>query len=95
MNFFSSKVCAAKPRFSWSRRTSCSNLVSFIPVCKAGYYSSGSSCTLCTGNEIKSTPGDAADCSADTPCDGITSVPNDEHSTCGGSGINHDYIFHS
>ena len=40
---------------------------------------------MCTGNEIKSTPGDATNCSADPPCDGITSVPNAEHSACGES----------
>ena len=40
---------------------------------------------MCTGNEIKSTPGDATNCSADVPCDGTTSVPNAEHSACGES----------
>ena len=38
---------------------------------------------LCTGNEIKSTPGDAADCSADTPCDGDSKAPNDDRTACG------------
>ena len=54
-----------------------------VPVCKAGYYISGSSCTMCTGNEIKSTPGDATDCSADPLCDDATKVPNDDHTACG------------
>ena len=38
---------------------------------------------MCTGNEIKSTPGDAADCSADTPWDGDANVPNKGHTACG------------
>ena len=54
-----------------------------LPVCKAGYFKSGSSCLPCTGNEIKSTPGDTTDCTADPPCDGTTKVPNDDHTACG------------
>ena len=38
---------------------------------------------MCTGNEIKSTPGDTTDCTADMPCDGTTNVPNDNHTACG------------
>ena len=40
---------------------------------------------MCTGNEIKSTPGDATNCSADAQCNGITSVPNTDHSASGES----------
>ena len=54
-----------------------------LPVCKAGYFKSGGSCIPCSGNEIKSTPGDATDCTADPPCDGATKVPNDDHTACG------------
>ena len=54
-----------------------------IPVCKAGHHRGGSSCIMCSGNEIKSTPGDAADCLADPPCDGATKVPKDDHTACG------------
>ena len=46
---------------------------------------------MCTGNEIKSTPGDATNCSADGPCDGITSVPNGDHSDCSESEIINDF----
>ena len=58
-------------------------MVSFIVVCNAGYYKAGSSCELCTGNKIKYMTGDAANCNADTACDGITEVPNSGHTTCG------------
>ena len=54
-----------------------------MAVCNAGYYKHGSSCELCTGNNIKSTIGDAADCDADTACDGTTKVPNSENTACG------------
>ena len=56
-----------------------------ISVCNFGHHRNGSKCEICAGNEIKSTPGDANNCSADAPCDGITSVPNDDHSACGKS----------
>ena len=56
---------------------------SYFPVCKAGYYRSGSSCIMCAGNEIKSTIGDTTHCSADPPCDGATNVPDDDHTACG------------
>ena len=54
-----------------------------IVVCNAGYYKTGSSCELCTGNKIKSMTGDAAECNGDTPCDGVTEVPDAGHSACG------------
>ena len=38
---------------------------------------------MCTGNEIKSAPGDATDCSADPPCNAETEIPNHDHSGCG------------
>ena len=38
---------------------------------------------MCIGNTIKSAPGDAADCSADAPCDGVTTEPNAGHTACG------------
>ena len=59
----------------------------YIVVCNAGYYKSGSSCQLCTGNTIKSTIGDASDCDADTSCDGTTKVPNAEHTACGRTAV--------
>ena len=42
-------------------------------------------CVLCSNNTIKSTPGDAMNCSADPPCDGTLTVPNDNHTQCGES----------
>ena len=57
--------------------------VIILSVCNAGYYGSGHSCSLCTANEIKSTPGDAVNCSTDPPCDGTTNVPNSNHTACG------------
>ena len=38
---------------------------------------------MCTGNEIKLTPGDAVDCSADPPCDGVTGFAAANHNHCG------------
>ena len=67
--------------------------VYFFSVCNVGLYWTGSACELCAGNEIKSTPGDATNCSADAPCDGVTSVPNDDHSACGEFRINKEYTF--
>ena len=52
-------------------------------VCNAGYYKSGGSCELCTGNKIKTSVGDRAHCDDDTACDGDSQVPNDGHTTCG------------
>ena len=58
-------------------------IVRFIVVCNAGYFKTGSSCELCTGNKMKSTPGDATDCDAETPCDGVTEVPDAYQTNCG------------
>ena len=52
-------------------------------VCNAGHYKNGNNCEMCTGNTIKSTIGDAADCNADTPCDGVTEVPDANYTNCG------------
>ena len=52
--------------------------------CNAGYYGSGNdTCTKCSGNEIKPSQGDAPDCNADPPCDGVSNDPNAEHTACG------------
>ena len=56
----------------------------FFTECKAGYYGNGGdTCTLCPGNEIKPSQGDAPDCSADQLCDGVSSEANAEHTACG------------
>ena len=52
-------------------------------VCSAGYFKNGGSCSLCTGNKIKTAAGVATNCDADTPCDGSTNVPNSGHTACG------------
>ena len=53
--------------------------------CNAGYYKDGGDggCILCSGNKIKSSPGDDTDCNTDTTCDGNITVPNIGHTTCG------------
>ena len=43
-----------------------------------------SRCEMCTGNTVKSKPGNAEDCDEDTPCDGVATVPNTNHTACGG-----------
>ena len=48
--------------------------------CAAGYYASGTNCSLCIGNTIKPSQGDASQC--DTECD-PGSEPNDVHTACG------------
>ena len=54
--------------------------------CNAGYYGNATTnCTLCPGNTIKSSQGDAADCNAETPCDGVSNEVNAEHTACGRS----------
>ena len=35
------------------------------------------------GNTIKSVQGDASDCNAETPCDGVSNEGNAEHTACG------------
>ena len=54
-------------------------------MCNAGYYNdeSNGTCLLCPGNTIKKFPGNARDCLADHPCNGITKVPNGGHTACG------------
>ena len=59
-------------------------LTMYFTECNAGYYGSANdTCTKCSGNEIKSSQGDARDCSADPPCDGVSSEVNAEHTACG------------
>ena len=38
---------------------------------------------MCTGNTIKKTTGNAQNCDADEPCNGETTVPNQNHTDCG------------
>ena len=38
---------------------------------------------MCAGNEIKSSVGDATDCSTDAACDGSSYVANAGHTACG------------
>ena len=54
-----------------------------IPVCIPGYFCDGSSCTMCTGNTIKTSAGNATNCDADPPCDDVKTVPNVNHTDCG------------
>ena len=54
----------------------------FDLVCAAGYYRNGN-CMICTGNTIKSTAGDVEHCNDDAHCDGMTTVPNTDHTECG------------
>ena len=49
--------------------------------CKAGYYGNEANCSVCLGNTIKQSQGDASEC--DTECD-HGSEPNDERTACGG-----------
>ena len=50
--------------------------------CNAGYYGSPSTtCTLCSGNMIKPSQGDAPSC--DIECDPAWSQPNAERTACG------------
>ena len=52
--------------------------------CNAGNYGNvTTTCTLCPGNTIKSVQGDASDCNAETPCDGVSNEPNAGHTACG------------
>ena len=52
-------------------------------VCHPGYFHSGSDCIMCSGNKIKILAGNAPNCDADLPCDGLTNVPNAQHTDCG------------
>ena len=38
---------------------------------------------MCTGNTIKKTIGNLGKCNIDSPCDGVTMVPNENHTDCG------------
>ena len=38
---------------------------------------------MCTGNTIKTKAGNGANCEVDDPCDGMTTVPNENHTACG------------
>ena len=38
---------------------------------------------MCIGNAIKTTRNNATNCDEDTPCDGVTTVPNENHTACG------------
>ena len=55
----------------------------YVVVCHAGYFYEGPGCTLCIGNTIKTTAGNAANCEADPACDGVMTVPTDDHTGCG------------
>ena len=55
----------------------------YISVCNAGLYKNGNDCEICSGNTIKPKTGDAISCNTDTPCDGVTKVPDVSHTNCG------------
>ena len=38
---------------------------------------------MCAGNTIKTAIGNAQTCDADLPCDGVKTVPNENHTDCG------------
>ena len=64
--------------------TSCECILHNLFVeCIAGYFKTNETCAQCTGNTIKATAGDATDCNADSPCDGVTQTPNEQHTACG------------
>ena len=52
-------------------------------VCNAGYFQSENDCVMCAGRKIKKTKGNATDCDVDAPCNGVSRVPNTEHTACG------------
>ena len=54
-----------------------------ILVCNAGYYRDGSACLLCTDNNIKMLAGNEPHCDTDPPCDGVSTVSNENHTACG------------
>ena len=39
---------------------------------------------MCTGNTVKSKPGNIETCDEDPPCNGETTVPNTNNTACGG-----------
>ena len=38
---------------------------------------------MCTERKIKKTKGNATDCDDDASCNGVSKVPNTEHTDCG------------
>ena len=52
-------------------------------VCNAGLYKKAGKCHRCQNNRIKPRIGDARRCNSDPPCDGIVTVPNQDHTACG------------
>ena len=60
-----------------------------LSVCNPGFYLNGDICTMCTGNSVKSEVGDNTSCPV--VCEGITDVPNSEHSACGKDNYNKYY----
>ena len=38
---------------------------------------------MCGENTIKTSIGNAKDCDADAPCEGVKMVPNENHTDCG------------
>ena len=38
---------------------------------------------MCADNNIKSLAGNEPDCNVDPACDGVETVPNQNHTTCG------------
>ena len=55
--------------------------LSVFVECDAGYFGTWRNCTLCPGNTIKPSRGDAESCPV--WCNGNTSVPNYSHTQCG------------
>ena len=57
-------------------------------VCNAGHYRNNGTCVMVTGNYVKKYPGDVSNLQTApshvvSECDGITEVPNDNHTACG------------
>ena len=50
-------------------------------VCIAGYFKTGDSCTMCTGNTIKPLAGNTTSCEG--KCDAGTTEASEDHTTCG------------
>ena len=46
-----------------------------------------SRCEMCTGNTVKTKPGNAENFDDDPPCDGVATVPSTSHTACGGLAI--------
>ena len=54
----------------------------FLQVCNAGYFYNGVGCIKCTGNTGKTSAGKYG---CDTTCDGVRTIPNEDHTACGES----------